>query len=52
MGRPIDVPKVENPSAELIDQYHEKFYQSLRELFDNHKAEFDEAGDNAKLYFI
>lgn len=52
MGRPLEVPKVENPSTELIDEYHEKFYQALNGLFEDYKALYDEAGENAKLHFI
>lgn len=52
MGKPIEVPKVENPSAELIDEYHEKFYRSLKNLFEEYKHEYDEAGDAAQLVMV
>lgn len=52
MGKPIEVPKVENPSAELIDEYHEKFYRSLKNLFEEYKHEHDEAGGAAQLVMV
>lgn len=49
VGKPIHVPKVENPSQELIDEYHEKFLQQLQELFDTYKDKYDPSGSEAKL---
>lgn len=49
MGKPIDVPKVENPTAELVDEYHERFFKALHSLFEEYKSKFDEAGGAAQL---
>eukprot|EP00455_Lapot_gusevi_P054262 TRINITY_DN8657_c0_g1_i7.p1 TRINITY_DN8657_c0_g1~~TRINITY_DN8657_c0_g1_i7.p1 ORF type:complete len:177 (+),score=39.77 TRINITY_DN8657_c0_g1_i7:253-783(+) len=37
MGLPLDVPFDENPSRELVNEYHAKFIARLNELFDEHK---------------
>lgn len=52
VGEPIAVPNVENPNAELIDEYHEKFYKALQDLFEKYKHTCDEAGSEAKLIMI
>lgn len=52
MGKPIDVPKVENPPAELVDEYHERFFNALIDLFKEYKYKYDEAGDEAQLVMV
>ncbi|KAG9348625.1 hypothetical protein JZ751_002365 [Albula glossodonta] len=37
VGKPITVPKIENPSPEVLDHYHTMYINSLRELFDKYK---------------
>lgn len=51
IGRPIDVEKVENPSKELIDEYHERYTKELSDLFDEHKTKYNVPQD-AKLEFV
>lgn len=40
IGNPIIVPKVENPSVEQINEYHQKLMDGFVEVFDTHKAAF------------
>ncbi|KAG5836830.1 hypothetical protein ANANG_G00232790 [Anguilla anguilla] len=40
VGQPITVPKIENPSKEVVDRYHTMYMDSLRELFDKYKTQF------------
>ncbi|KAJ8368333.1 hypothetical protein SKAU_G00083610 [Synaphobranchus kaupii] len=40
VGEPITVPKIENPSKEVVDHYHTMYINSLRELFDTYKTQF------------
>ncbi|XP_056420891.1 diacylglycerol O-acyltransferase 2-like isoform X3 [Hyla sarda] len=40
VGKPIPVPKVENPSEQQVDTYHTMYIKSLRELFNAHKEQF------------
>lgn len=40
VGEPITVPKIANPSQDVIDMYHAMYIRSLRSLFDNHKTRF------------
>ncbi|XKL69077.1 hypothetical protein PGB90_006846 [Kerria lacca] len=49
VGKPIALPKVENPSEELINKYHKQFFQELMELFEEYKHEYDCAGNEAQL---
>ncbi|KAK7573553.1 hypothetical protein V9T40_010744 [Parthenolecanium corni] len=49
VGEPIEVPKVENPSQELIDEYHEKFFSALATLFEKYKEEYDIHGKESEL---
>lgn len=52
VGKPIHVPKVENPSLEIIDEYHKKFFDALSELFEEYKHTCDVAGADAKLIML
>ncbi|XP_029837364.3 2-acylglycerol O-acyltransferase 2 isoform X1 [Ixodes scapularis] len=38
MGKPIGVPKIEDPTAEDVSIWHEKYITALTELFEEHKA--------------
>ncbi|XKL69078.1 hypothetical protein PGB90_006847 [Kerria lacca] len=49
VGKPIPIPKIENPSKEQIDEYHSKFFKELYSLFEKYKHDYDPAGSNAKL---
>lgn len=40
VGEPITVPKIENPSQDVIDMYHAMYIRSLKSLFDNNKTRF------------
>ncbi|XP_059819650.1 diacylglycerol O-acyltransferase 2 [Hypanus sabinus] len=40
VGEPISVPKIENPSPEEIDHYHEVYQHSLVKLFNKYKIKF------------
>lgn len=52
VGRPIDLPKIENPTNEQIDFYHGKFKDELYELFEKYKDKYDPMGKNAKLTYV
>lgn len=40
VGEPITVPKIENPTEEIVDLYHEMYIKSLQCLFDKYKTRF------------
>ncbi|KAJ8266656.1 hypothetical protein GJAV_G00133110 [Gymnothorax javanicus] len=40
VGEPITVPKFEDPSQEVVDQYHAMYISSLVKLFNKYKARF------------
>ncbi|XP_061105448.1 diacylglycerol O-acyltransferase 2-like [Conger conger] len=40
VGEPITVPKIEEPSQEVVDQYHAMYISSLVKLFDEYKVRF------------
>lgn len=52
VGEPIKVPKVENPSQELIDEYHEKFFNALLDLFEKYREKYDMNGKDSELVFL
>lgn len=50
VGAPINTPKVECPSPELIDEYHEKFKCELLTLFNKYKGTYEvTSGEKAVL---
>lgn len=46
------MPKIENPSNEVIDEYHKKFVDALKSLFEEYKEQYDEAHSEATLITI
>ncbi|KAJ7420884.1 Diacylglycerol O-acyltransferase 2 [Pitangus sulphuratus] len=40
VGEPLTVPKVQNPSRELVDTYHEMYIQALLKLFNDNKTKY------------
>lgn len=39
VGNPIDCPKIENPSAEQVKFYQDKYLEELKRIYDTHKDE-------------
>ncbi|KAK3260148.1 hypothetical protein CYMTET_30880 [Cymbomonas tetramitiformis] len=37
VGKPIDCPKVENPTSAQVEEYHEKYIEALIEVFNANK---------------
>lgn len=40
MGKPIEIPKKENPSNEEIAHYHQILLEEMVKLFDKHKESY------------
>ncbi|KAL2768604.1 acyl-CoA wax alcohol acyltransferase 2 [Daubentonia madagascariensis] len=40
VGEPLPLPKIENPSQEIVAKYHALYIDALRKLFDQHKTKF------------
>jgi diacylglycerol O-acyltransferase 2, plant len=38
VGKPITIPKVENPTEEQMHEYHDLLVQSITDIFESHKA--------------
>ena len=51
LGRTIDLPKIENPSKDEVEKWHNKYISELRRIYDEHKeaAYGPEKGKEAKL---
>ncbi|XP_065222992.1 acyl-CoA wax alcohol acyltransferase 1-like isoform X2 [Planococcus citri] len=49
VGSPIKLPRVEDPSSELVDKYHQIYIQELTSLFDKYKGKYDSRGEKAFL---
>ena len=45
MGKPIPVTKNPSPTQEEVDSVHQVYVQSLQELFEKHKHDYDIAND-------
>lgn len=41
VGAPIDVPKIEEPTNEDIDRWHDVYVQALVKLYDEYKDKYD-----------
>uniref|UniRef100_A0A672UT41 Acyltransferase n=1 Tax=Strigops habroptila TaxID=2489341 RepID=A0A672UT41_STRHB len=40
VGEPVTVPKIEDPSSEVVDMYHEMYVRSLLKLFNDNKTKY------------
>lgn len=40
VGEPITVPKIEDPTEEMVALYHEMYTKALLDLFDKYKTQF------------
>ncbi|XP_032681289.1 2-acylglycerol O-acyltransferase 2-B-like [Odontomachus brunneus] len=49
VGSPIELPKIAQPTADQINEYHEKFIQRLTELFETHKHNYLKNPEKAVL---
>lgn len=49
VGRPIEVPKTGEPSEDQLNAIHEKFIQSLEELFNTGRYKYLSHVENATL---
>ena len=47
-GSPLRLPRIEEPTAEQVDEWHAKYVTHLKALFDEHKAEFGKASGSDK----
>ncbi len=41
VGKPLDLPKIEQPTKQDIDEWHEKYISALVNLYDSHKDIYD-----------
>lgn len=51
VGHPIELPKIENPTTEQIDEYHKKFNEGLINLFETHKHKYMKNAETTTLEF-
>lgn len=40
VGAPIKINKVENPSEEEIDKFHQLYLEGLEKVFEDHKTKY------------
>ena len=48
----MDVPKIEEPTEEQIDEYHAKFLDRLVDFFEKEKHKYVENADTVHLEFV
>lgn len=51
VGKPIDVEKIENPTQEDIDKYHELYLKGLKDIFEKYKVELGDEYKDMVLKF-
>jgi hypothetical protein len=50
VGPPVQLPRIEKPTAKDVEKYHQLYCQALLALFDKHKATYGAAGKELELY--
>lgn len=51
VGAPMEIPVIENPKQEEIDEYHEKFTDHLIDLFESEKSKYLNNHESVSLTF-
>ncbi|KAK1134840.1 hypothetical protein K0M31_007609 [Melipona bicolor] len=49
---PMDLPKIEEPTKEQIDEYHGKFIEHMVDFFEKEKHKYVENADSVYLEFV
>lgn len=49
VGKPIDIPKIAQPSKDVVDKYHQIFVDELIKLFEEHKTKYSKHPDEMEL---
>lgn len=52
MGRPLEVPKIAEPTEDQINAYHVKFITVLTELFEEQKYNYLDKPDEKQLIIL
>lgn len=52
VGSPIEIPKIEEPTQEQIDQYHKLYREELMKLFHEHKHKYVDDPENTHLEIV
>ncbi|XP_065157473.1 2-acylglycerol O-acyltransferase 1-like isoform X2 [Atheta coriaria] len=52
VGRPMEIPKIQNPTPEQVDEIHAKFKQCLIDLFEEQKRTYLKDAENVKLEIL
>lgn len=52
MGRPLEVPKIAEPSDDEVNDYHSKFITALTELFEEQKYNYLDNPDEKQLIIL
>ena len=52
VGSPMDLPKIEEPTREQINEYHGKFVEHLVDFFEKEKHKYVENADTVHLEFV
>ncbi|KAK1134841.1 hypothetical protein K0M31_007610 [Melipona bicolor] len=52
VGSPMDLPKIEEPAKEQIDEYHGKFIEHMVDFFEKEKHKYVENADSVHLEFV
>ncbi|KRX11234.1 hypothetical protein PPERSA_07759 [Pseudocohnilembus persalinus] len=50
IGKPFIVPKIENPTTEEVNKYHEQYIQFVVDLYDRHKEKYGEGKKELVIY--
>lgn len=51
VGEPLPLPRIENPSPEMVNKYHALYMDALHKLFDQHKVQHG-CSNTQKLLFL
>lgn len=52
VGKPLELPHIENPTKEDVDKYHKLYMDKMTELFNKFKEKYAKEGEKAVLHLV
>ena len=52
IGKPLELPHIENPTKDDVNKYHKLYMEKMTELFNKYKGKFAKEGEKAEVHLV
>jgi len=52
IGKPLELPHIENPTKDDVNKYHKLYMEKMTELFNKYKGRCAKEGEDAELHIV